>query len=100
MTYSNNVCFKGMLDVRYQELKIDVSKAAATELLKHNMDLYDVKKVLEEGSTSPRKRKKETVEKWLNKGNKTIEVVVVKVYDEVIKQHKWLLIHCGIFTKK
>jgi len=100
ITYSNNIRLEDLLYVRYKKLRISVSKHALNELLKHNLCLEDVKQVLEKGKTSQRKRDKNTIEKWLILNKKILEVVVVKNYDEILKQDELLLIHCGIFSNK
>lgn len=89
-----------MFDARYKELRIAPSLAATRELTKEGKDLYFVLKVLEEGYDSRRKRAKDTIEKWFDKGNKTFEVVIAKDYDEIAKEEVWVLIHLGKFTKR
>ncbi|MFH1506631.1 MAG: hypothetical protein ABIE94_06645 [archaeon] len=70
------------------------------ELMQEGTDLSDVLDILENGYESPRKRKRGTVEKWLNRGNKTYNAVIVKDYYETNKEEVWLLIHFGKFTTK
>lgn len=67
--------------------------------MKEEKTLYDVVQILEEGYDAPRKREKGTIEKWLDKGNKTFNVVTVKDYDEIMKEDCWVLIHFGKHTK-
>jgi len=87
-----------MFNEKYNGLRIAISDSAMRELMKEEKTLYDVVKILEEGYDAPRKRKKGIIEKWLNKGNKTFNAVIVKDYDEVMKEDCWLLIHFGKFT--
>ncbi len=89
-----------MFSDRYKGLRIVVSDSAMRELIKEEKTLYDVVKILEEGYNAPRKRKAGIIERWLAKGNKTFNVVIVKNYDEVTKQDCWLLIHFGKFTRR
>lgn len=88
-----------MFDVKYIELKLIPSKSAAEELLKHGLTISDCKEILENGY-EPRKRGKNTIEKWLDKGNKTYNVVIVKSYNYMYKEDVYLITHVGKFTKK
>ena len=85
---------------KYQGIRIAVTNAAMIELVKEGKTLYDVVTILDEGYDAPRKRKPETIEKWLNLGNKTFNVVIAKDYDEIMKEDCWVLIHFGKFTYK
>lgn len=90
-----------MFRVSYEGLSIEVSRSAYFELLKENLDLYDVLEVLENGF-SPSKRKKGIVEKCLVKGRKIVKVVVAlneRRYPEGDSERYWTLIHAGRFTK-
>ncbi|MBW2977139.1 hypothetical protein KY347_06880 [Candidatus Woesearchaeota archaeon] len=89
-----------MLNVEYKGLRIAVSSAAMRELLKEEKTLLDVAEILERGYDSPRKRKKGTIERWMDKGNKTFNAVIAKDYDEIMKEDCWVLIHFGKFTKR
>jgi len=70
------------------------------ELFKEEKTLVDVIYILNNGYFAPRKRKKGTIEKWINKGNKTYNAVIVKDYNELLKKECWVLIHFGRFTRK
>ena len=89
-----------MFNERYKGIRIAVSRAAMRELMKEAKTLFDVVEVLEEGYHSPRKRKPEIIEKWLDKGSKTFEAVIAKDYDEIMKENIWKLIHFGKFSKR
>jgi hypothetical protein len=89
-----------MFTDKYFNLRIIVSDSAMRELIKEGKTLYDIVEILETGKDAPRKRKQGTVEKWLNKGNKTYNAVVVKDYNEMMKEECWVLIHFGKFTKR
>lgn len=89
-----------MFGERYRGLRIAVSDAAMRELIKHEKTLLDVVKILGQGYDAPRKRKAGTIEKWLDRGNKTFNVVLVKDYDEIMKEDCWVLVHCGKFTRR
>ena len=88
-----------MFDVRYKELRLIPSKTAGSELLRYGFMIVDCKEILEKGY-SPRKRKKGTIEKWLDYGNKTYNVVVVKSFNYFYNEDVYLIIHFGRFTKK
>lgn len=89
-----------MFKDRYKGLRIVVSDSAMRELIKEEKTLYDVVNILEEGYDAPRKRKSGTIEKWLDKGNKTLNAVIVKDYNEIMKEDVWVLIHLGKFTRR
>lgn len=84
----------------YKGLRIAPSLSAMRELMEDNKTMFNVVKILEEGHDAPRKRKEGTVEKWLNKGNKTYNAVVVKSYDNIMKEEIWVLTHFGKFGRK
>lgn len=92
-TYVNNICYK------YQGLNIVVSDSAMRELMKQGKTLLTILKILEQGYDAPRQRKFGTIERWFDKGNKTFNVVIVKDFNEVMKEECWLLIHFGKHTK-
>jgi len=89
-----------MFNDKYKGLRIVVSNLAMTELMKEEKTLYDVVQILEEGYDAPRKRKAGTIERWLDKGKKTFNVVIAKDYNEVMKEDVWVLIHFGKFTRR
>lgn len=89
-----------MFSPRFQGLRIAVSLSAMRELFKHGKTLHDIVFILEHGYNAPRKRKPNTIEKWLDKGRKTHNAVIAKSYDEIQKEDVWVLIHFGVFTKK
>lgn len=64
-----------------------------------DLDLGNCKHILEHGY-SPRKRARDVVEKWLDKGQKTYNVVVVKSFNFMLNEEVWLIKHVGVFTKK
>jgi len=84
----------------YQGLCIVVSDAAMRELMKHEKTLYDVVDILEHGYDAPRKRASTVIERWLNKGAKTYNVVVAKDYSSSLAEECWILIHFGKFTRR
>lgn len=89
-----------MFGERYKGLRIIVSDSAMRELMKEEKTLYDVVEILERGYDAPRKRKESAIEKWLDKGNKTFNAVVVLDYNEIMKEDCWVLIHFGSFSRK
>lgn len=89
-----------MFDVKYQGLRIAPSYSAMRELMDEGKTLDDVKEILELGKDAPRKRKEETIERWLGKGDKTYNAVIVKDYHEILREEVWLLIHFGKFSRR
>ncbi len=89
-----------MFGERYQGLRIAVTNAAMRELMNEGFTLFDIVEILETGYDAPRKRKEGTIEKWLDRGTKTYNVVIAKDYDEIMKEECWALIHFGKFTKR
>ena len=89
-----------MFGERYQGARIAVTNAAMRELMDEGFTLFDIVEILETGHDAPRKRKEGTIEKWIDKGNKTYNAVIAKDYDETLKEECWVLIHFGKFTKR
>ena len=88
-----------MFDVRYKGFRLIPSKSAARELLKHGLMIADCEEILENGY-EPRKRGKDTIEKWMDFGNKTYNVVVLKSFNYFYNEDVYLIKHMGKFTKK
>jgi len=89
-----------MFNEKYKGIRIAITDSAMRELMKEEQTLYDVVEILEEGQDAPRKRKTGTIEKWLDKGKKTFNVVIAKDYDNISKEDCWVLIHFGKFSKR
>ncbi|HLD18628.1 MAG TPA: hypothetical protein VJB90_01300 [Candidatus Nanoarchaeia archaeon] len=89
-----------MFNDKYKGLRIAISDSAMRELMHEGKTIYDVIEILEEGQDAPRKRKQGTIEKWLNKGKKTYNAVIVKDYHEILKEDCWVLIHFGKFSRR
>jgi len=88
-----------MFSIRYEGLRIVPSLSATRELMGEEKTLFYVLKILEEGYDAPRKRKVGIIEKWLDKGKKTYNAVIVKDYDEIMREDVWVLIHFGKFAR-
>ena len=86
-------------DIRYKGLKLVPSRSAAYEMSRLGLDLSDCKEILEKGY-SPRRRAKDTEEKWLDRGNKTYNVVIIKSYNYLFDEEVWIIKHVGTFTRK
>jgi hypothetical protein len=84
MVYLNNI-------YQFNGKPILPTKAAMDELSSLNLDLHDVSLILNEGFQL-RKRKKNVIEKALNRGNKMTNVVII----DMASYYK--LIHAGEFT--
>ncbi|MEK6837480.1 MAG: hypothetical protein AABX69_02410 [Nanoarchaeota archaeon] len=91
-----------MFDVRYEGCRIEITLSASRELSKENFDLNDVVEVLEHGyDCGTGKRREDTIERCIRKGNKVIKIVVVKTsvtYPDKFQESVWRLIHVGKFT--
>ncbi|MFH1212050.1 MAG: hypothetical protein V1659_03935 [Candidatus Woesearchaeota archaeon] len=83
----------------YAGLRLLPSKSAARELIDCGLMIEDCKEILELGY-EPRERKKGTIEKWLDVGRKTYNVVAVKSYNFLYQEEIYFIIHVGKFTKK
>ncbi len=99
-TYATNICLIRMSEVRYKGLWIVPSYAAQAEFTKMGKTMLYALNVLERGYDAPRKRRAGTIEKWLNKGNKTYNAVIAKDYNEIAKENVWVLVHFGKFTRR
>jgi len=73
-------------------------KNVLDELSKEGLDLFDVAEILEKGYETHRKRRDGVIERYLDKGDKTIEVVVQKSY--CFEEEVWEVVHAGSFMKK
>lgn len=89
-----------MLSLKYQGLRLIPSKSALKELVEYGLTLEDCKHILEEGYPAPRKRAKTTIEQWLDRGNKTYNIVVVKSYNHFYGEDVYLITHFGCFHKR
>ncbi len=98
-TYVDSICFTAS-PARFRGRRIDPSHAALIELMKEGKTLHYVADVLELGYDAPRKRKRGTVEKWLDRGKKTYNAVIAESYREQTKEQIWVLIHFGKFTRR
>lgn len=99
MAYSNNICWRDMFKVTYLGLRLIPTRAAQDELVKYELRIENCKEVLEQGYEA-RKRSKNTIEKWLDCGDKTYNVVVVKDYNNFFKEEVYVIIHIGKFTRR
>ena len=82
---------------KWKRKELKPSAAAYRELFKHNMDLFDVLDILENGYDCERsKRKKGTFERCKKVGKKTLKVVVVESIQKWDDSPVWLIIHIGV----
>ncbi len=84
----------------YQGMSIVVSDSAMRELFRQGKSVHDVVEILEQGHDAPRKRKRNIIERWLDKGNKTFNAVIAKDYNDKSREECWVLIHFGRFTRR
>lgn len=99
MTYSNDISLGNTFNLQYDGLRLIPSKTAARKLVKHGFGVEDCKEILECGY-SPRRRGKNTIEKWLDYGNKTYNIVIIKSFSFTFNEYVYLITHFGEFTKK
>lgn len=85
--------------VEYEGLLLIPSRTAVYEMHHLGLSLEECKHILENGY-EPRKRAKNVVEKWFDKGNKTYNVVVVRSFNFMLDEEAWLIKHAGRFTRK
>ena len=97
-TYVTNICNSNTS--KYKGMSIIPSISAMRELMKYGKMLSDIAVMLEQGHDAPRRRKKGIVEKWIDKGKKTFNIVIAKDYNEQAKKEVWILIHFGKFTRR
>ena len=92
------------LDITYKGLRIEPTLSASRELAKEDKDLYDVLNILEEGyDCSASKRKKNIIERCLQKGNKEYKAVLAETevtYPDGYAEKVLRLIHFGKITYK
>ena len=99
-TYVIDICNIHTSDIRYDGLRLIPSGSAIKEFIKYGKSIEDIKHILEEGYDAPRKRKKGTIERWIDRGNKTFNAVVIKSYSYFHKEEVYLIKHIGKFAKK
>ena len=74
------------------------SLSATRELLKLNLDLYDVLVILQDGYDCPKSKRKEgTFERCLKKKKKIVKVVVVEDIWRWSDEKVWTITHVGEF---
>ena len=90
-----------MLHPSFKGLPIVPSRTAMNEMTRLGMDEWDILQMLEEGyNCYASKRKEGTLEKCINKGNKTIKAVVVRSHNWSLDCDVWVITHVGKFSKR
>lgn len=90
-----------MLTPTYKGLSLIPTRSAMVEIFDMGFDLYMVSEILEKGYDCQRSpRKKGTLEKCLDRGSKTMKVVVVQSYNHDKEADVWAITHVGMFTKR
>ncbi len=86
---------------RFHGLQLLPTRAALTELMECNLTLLDALDILENGyNCAGSKRKKNKIENCLDKGKKTLKVVVVQVLYYSLDEEIWHITHVGCKTKR
>lgn len=98
-TYVDDIFKNAVLKVKFDGLQLIPSVSAMTEMCFLGIDLQDCAEILEKGYTR-RKRAKGTLERWLDKGKKTINVVAVRSYNHSLEEEVYLITHVGRFTRQ
>jgi len=76
-------------------------KNVLDELAHYGLDLDDIAEILDKGYDCSRsQRRKGVFEKCVDRGNKTIKVVVQKGLCQINTTDCWELIHVGEFTRR
>ncbi len=93
-----------MLDIAYNGMRIEPTLSASRELMEEGKDLYDVLNILEEGyDCGASKRKKNIIERCLQKGNKEYKAVLAETevtYPDGYNEKVLRLIHFGKISFK
>ena len=77
------------------------SRSASDEMIKHGLTLDDIIEILSDGyDCSSSKRKKNTIEKCLDKKGKTRKAVIVQTFNYSFDAEVWLVTHLGITSKR
>jgi len=91
-----------MWDIRFQGLRLEVTLAAARELLHEGLDLTDVVDILEQGhDCGTGRRSAEIRERCLRRGKRVWKAVVAETrvrHPDGESEKVWRLIHVGSFT--
>ena len=82
------------MDIRFEGLRLIPSRTAVRELQKHRLTLNYCKFILENGYEY-RKRKENTTERCLDRGDKTYTVVAVKSFSYFHNEDVYLITHVG-----
>jgi len=97
--YINWPTYQGLPIISVQTRR--AQKNVLDELVQHGMDLDDVKEVLNLGYDCSRsRRRKDVLERCLDRGDKTIKVVVQRGFIVLDGKDCWELIHVGEFTRR
>lgn len=80
---------------KWRDAPLVPSDSAACELARLNMDLRDVKTILEEGTETAERRSEGVVEKTLAKKNTSVKVVVAESFSIALKTGCWTIVHVG-----
>lgn len=94
-----DIRFEHITTTWYRGLRLVPTGRADRELLRLGLSLGDCSDILEYGY-QPRKRRRGTVECWLDAGGKTYNIVAVRSYNFMYREDVWLVIHAGRFTRK
>ncbi len=100
MTYPVDICLRNTLCVSYKKVRLIPSKSAMREMIKFGFTLTDCKELLERGYPAPRKRSTDTQERWVEKGTKIYNIVIVRTFNYFYSEEVYLITHIGKFTRR
>ncbi|MBI5224268.1 hypothetical protein HY989_00180 [Candidatus Micrarchaeota archaeon] len=79
--------------------RVDYTFAGSGEIMELRWDEAEILEILENGKES-RSRKEGIFEIELQKGAKTRKIVVAKSHQYFSKEHIWLIIHAGKYSRR
>ncbi|MBI5635513.1 hypothetical protein HY993_00950 [Candidatus Micrarchaeota archaeon] len=89
-----------MLEQFFDGLRLITSYSAEREMLELGLRIRDCLESLENGYEPSRTRGKNTIEKWLDEGSKTCNVVAVRSYNYLLGEEVYLITHVGRFGRR
>lgn len=85
----------------FKGIQIIPSRAASDEMIKYGLLMEDIIEILNDGyDCYRRKRKENIIERCIDKKEKTLKVVISKVYYYSLNEEVWILTHVGKITKR
>ena len=87
--------------LKWRGIPVIPSRRALDEMCREDLLIHDVIEILENGYDCARsRRKRDIVERCMDRKSKTLKVVVAKSYNYDLKSEVWVITHVGRFTKR